>query len=307
MSTHILQPLSLPDVLIFNIQIARSYLEHLLSLTNLLSTYRACFPEAFQRDSEQGVSLFPAHNADYSAFEVNFFHLVNEHYFPLPMDWWPDDPFGERRMAEYIPIESLGLDLYEEDLYENLYLGWQLLLYLLGEVDAEWLRECTTEEVSEALFEIPIDGGKVNERVLKLRCEAQGGPIAFLALALQMLRNDTASVWLNVTGEEPCLEYSWTKEEMEQLKEEYLLAKEIDEKATAFTAWLESDPCSHFAAVVRLWNSCVRDTPQRATVSRIYSLTRQDWVDGLHYQEEVDPVIALPAPRLVPDDTNGIS
>lgn len=297
MSTRVLQHLPLQDVLIFKEQEARSYLERLLSLMDLLTAYRECFPEAFQRDREQGASPFPPQHADYSTFEVNFFRLVNEHYFPLPEDWWPDDPFGERRMAGYIPIEPLGFDLYEEDLYENLYLGWQLVLYLLGEVETEWLRDYATEKVSEALLEIPIDGGTVNERVLELRCAAQGGPIAFLALAVQMLRNDTASVWLNVTSEDPNLEYSWTKEEMEHLREEYLLAKEIDRKATAFATWLEHDPYSHFAAVVRLWNSCVRDTPQRATRPRIFSLTRQDWVDGLHYQEEVDTVIALPAHR----------
>ena len=77
--------------------------------------------------------IFPGPTANYSQREVNFFCLVDEHYFPLPITFLPEDLEGSRRLTANIPIASMGFDLDADEQYEELPFGWKLLLYLLGE------------------------------------------------------------------------------------------------------------------------------------------------------------------------------
>ena len=280
----------------FGVHEAQDYLELLLSITEMLRLYQECFPEAFQRDQEQDVPIFPTPTALYSQREVNFFHLVDEYYFPVPVDFLPDDPYGERRLATSIPIEPMGLEIDEEDQYEELDFGWKLLLYLLGAVNEEWLCTCS-EQASDALFEIPLERGKASEVLLVERSKTQGGALAYLMQAVQMLQNETESVWLNVTMDDPCMDALWTKEDMEEISRQYSLALDIRTKAVSFCAWLEENPCKHFSFVARLWNSCVRDAPKGGTGPRIMQLPASTFVEGINFGELFGRHIALPEYR----------
>lgn len=246
----------------FNVEEARDFLELLLSITEMLQLYRECFPEAWSRDEEQNVPIIPARGADYSQREVHFFCLVDEHYFPLPIAFLPEDLEGTRQMFANIPVSSMGFDLYDDEHYEELPFGWKLLLYLLGEVNEEWLRN-SGEQGNGDLFAISVQRADVSMALLMLRSEAQGGPLASFPLAIQMLRNDTESVWLNVTMDDPCMDALWTKEDMEEIRRQYHLARSIRASALSFCEWLEDNPVRHFSILARLWNACVRDTPKR--------------------------------------------
>ena len=50
-------------------------------------------------------------------------------------------------------------------------------------------------------------------------------------------------------------------QDIDLLHRQYLRAQDIQEKAEAFYEWLEEEPLPRFSMVVRLWMSCVRDTP----------------------------------------------
>ncbi|GCE32004.1 hypothetical protein KDA_74880 [Dictyobacter alpinus] len=283
----------LGEAIPFSVGQGRDILEQFLSIIEMLQLYEECFPDQFQRDQEQGVSIFPESGHDYSECEVNFFRLVDEHYFPLPVDFLPDDLYGERRLMERIPIGEMGFDLYDEDQWQELPFGWKLLLYLLGTVDEEWFRAHGVYE-DDDLFEIPVSRGGASEALLVKRCSAQGGALASLALAVQMLMNETDSVWLNVTMDDPCLDAMWTKEDMEEIRRQYHLGLEIRSRASCFCEWLEEDPVSHFALAARLWNSCARDTPRRGTGPRVMQVPAGTFGDGINFGELFGRHIALP-------------
>jgi hypothetical protein len=103
----------------------------------------------------------------------------------------------------------------------------------------------------------------VDPTLLANRCQAQGGPLAFFYLAVQMLCNDTDSIYLNVTADMPYMDACWTKADMEELSEHYLLALDIRKKANDFCDWLEEEPLHRFSLIARLWNGCVPDTTLR--------------------------------------------
>lgn len=280
----------------WSIEEAQAFLEFLLSITKMLQLYQECFPEAWSCDEDQNVPIFPARGADYSPREVHFFCLVDEHYFPLPITFLPEDLYGERHLTANIPVGSMGFDLYDDEQYEGLPFGWKLLLYLLGEVDEAWLRN-TEEQVDKGLFSIPVSRGDVSIALLLLRSEAQGGTLASLPLAIQMLRNDTESVWLNVTRDDPCIDALWTKADMEEMRWQYHLACTIRAAALSLCEWLEENPVRHFAMIVCLWNTCVRDTPKRGTGPRVMHIPVGTFVDGIHFGELFGQYIALPERR----------
>ncbi|GHP00673.1 hypothetical protein KSF_107200 [Reticulibacter mediterranei] len=281
-----------PDAEIpLSMQDATDFLTLLLSITEMLQLYQECFPEEFAHDEAQQVSIFPEQGHDYSPREVHFFHLVNQHYFPMPLHFLPDDIYGERQLTAFLPIEPMGFDLYEEEQYQELDFGWKLLLYLLGAVDEEWLNTYR-EYASEELFEVPVSRDAVSEALLLQRCAAQGEPLASFALTVQMLRNNTDSVWLNVTMEDVCRDFSWTKEEMEEVRQQYHLACELIERANAFCQWLEENPVAHFALVARLWNVCARDTQHQRTPPKMRQIAASEVTAGVRYGEWFG--IALP-------------
>jgi len=241
---------------------ARQYLNSLLSVMHFLRLYEQCFPRELQDDLASGATLLPTAPGYYSECETNFFHLVNTHYFPLPIESLPEDMFGERVLAEYIPIEPIYLSFdSDEQGYEEWSLGWKLLDYLLNPRSEERLRLFYDEN---DLFSIPIKRtGRVDSVLLERRCEVQGGMLAHFALAKQVLMNDTPSVWLNVTLDEPCMDAYWTKEDMVEIREEYQLGLILRARADAFCAWLEADPSRHFSLVARLWNACFFDPREK--------------------------------------------
>lgn len=238
---------------------AEGWLEFLDSTTDLLSLFAHYFPAEFAQARAENLSLFPAPGARYSPLELRFFQLVDRHLFPLPLWLCEDGYFGERGLAYIIPIEGIG---FEPDRDDDLALGWQLVLYLVGQIEQDDLRQ-RWPDLPPAFFAIPVAGTSVDVALFALRCQAQGGPLAWLPLALDMLSNDTESVWLNVTYEQPCTDIGWTRAEVDELHRHYLLALEIKRKAETLCAWLEADPCAHFLLAACLWNTCARDWQER--------------------------------------------
>lgn len=280
---------------LLSLSASRAFLEALDSSLDIMQLYQELFPTDFLQTQAQELQLFPSNGQSYSPCEVQFFDLVNRFLFPLPLDYWLDgldDPFGERRLAYEIPVDSMGFDLEQDD-YESLSLGWQLLLYLAGVLDEEFLRKQEIIE-DDAFFALPVAWGDVERALLTTRCEAQGGPIASFHLALQMLINDTGSLYLDVTVDDPADGYGWRKEDVEKLHAHYLLAKDILKKATSFCDWLEEEPLPRFAAVVRLWNACVRDSTPRDKRPKMMQVSASAFIEGLDFGTLFGRYIVLP-------------
>jgi len=142
---------------------------------------------------------------------------------------------------------------------------------------------------------LPEAGKAMNWSLFDARCRAQGGPIAYLPLVIEMLDNDTGSVWLDATLESPCTDAIWTVECVDALHEQYMLALDIQAKAMSFCEWLGERPVSRFAAVVRLWKSCVRDTPQPPAKPQVRTVTANQFLEGINVNELFERQIVLPA------------
>lgn len=259
------------SVSLLDVSEARSFLEMVRSSLELMRLYQDVFPADFHDAISHNLSLVPPNPHSYSMCEQRFFERVDRLLFPIPLDYWlAYDPFGERSLAYTLPVVPCGYDFDTNDMYEDLPLGLQLLLYLMNEVDDEFLRDNAAWE-EEALFALPIERHNVSKTLITLRCLAQGGPLAFLHQALKMLRNDTDSIFLNVTNNEPYLDACWTQEEVAGLHTQFQRAHDIREEAHRFCEWLEERPLARFKAVVRLWNSCVRDTASDAKLVYLQS------------------------------------
>jgi hypothetical protein len=276
---------------------AAEFLGMLDSTADLLLLYQHYFPEEFRQATEQRVPFLSESGVSYSKLEVQFFELVNEHLFPLPLDWILGDPFDDRVHAYRIPVEPFGIDV-DCSGYDELDLGWQLLFYLLGTLSEQELREYANFK-EDALFRVPLVGkGEVSRSLLALRCQAQGGPIASLPWAIEMVHNETGTIWLDACMDEPIEDVFWVRQDVDELGKQYRQALDICEKAGTFCAWLEEDPVPRCALVARLLIACARDTPQRSSRPRTATVSAERFVEGINMGELFGRFIALPARRV---------
>ncbi len=276
---------------------AAEFLGMLDSTVDLLCLFQHYFPAQFQQAMQQRVPFLPEKGESYSGLELQFFKLVDEHLFPLPFDVVSGDPFDDRVYVFRIPVLPFGIDV-DCSGYDELDLGWLLLFYLLGTLEEQDLRAYAQLREDTLLQQIPRTGlGEVSRSLLELRCQAQGGPIAYLPQAVAMALNDTGTIWLDASMEEPIDDAFWTRTDVDELSRQYLLALDIAEKAASFAAWLEEDPLRHCTLVSWLLIACTRDTPPREARPKVATVSAQRFVEGINMGELFRRYIALPARR----------
>ncbi|MBA2681154.1 MAG: hypothetical protein H0U76_22490 [Ktedonobacteraceae bacterium] len=234
------------------------------SASQYLDLYQHFFPADFQqsmqRNSRRG--LLPLPGNTYTLFEMQFLHLVEKHFFPIP-EYVFDDPCEENRCFG-VPIEPYGLSsIYEYgnigDAVVEMDLGWQLLLYLTGELQGAFF-DGTFDPPVDDVLDLDIGSGRVDRERLRKQCEEQKGPLSFFYLAIAMVEHDTGTAWLDVTYDMPIDDAMWEREVVEELARQFRASEEIWEKAKQFVDWLEEDILHHFTEVVNLWNLCM-DVP----------------------------------------------
>jgi len=256
---HLLEQFRLP----LQLEEARSFLHLTHSVTNYLDLYQEYFPKEYEHSMaliESGkAQLFPLRGEGYSPHEVRFLTLVDEHLFPLPLWWVVDDASDETRAYTTIPVEPIGIDIGYGDEIEDLRLGLQLLYYLVGEVPADIFDEII-ETPDNAIFELPIEQGRVDGPLLKTRCEHAEEPLSFFYLAIDYMAHDTGTVWLDATHDMPCEDADWSRETINALVEQYAKAQDILDKTDRFLDWLEADVLNNFPEVRNIWNAAIRDT-----------------------------------------------
>lgn len=229
---------------------ALDYLGLFGSIFTFLSLYEAYFPEEYARST---AAILPEEGEPYSEREREFLRLVDARLFPLPLDYLLSVCAAEER-EQSIPVMPYGVDWWNES-FEDLPLGWQLLLWLCGEVTTETLRQ-TLPAIDEELFSFSIREGKIQHETLQRRCSELGGPLAHLPLALLMLYHDTDCAFLDVTDDAPCEMLDWCKEHMDLLAEHHRRGMEIDASVASLMQWIEADPARHFREVIEIWNTC---------------------------------------------------
>lgn len=238
---------------------AQEFVSLVHSSSQYLGLYQHYFPNDWYRAMQHNGkrSLIPLPDNAYTSLELQFLRLVSKHFFPIP-DYVLDDPCGENRCYS-VPIEPYGLGgIFEDggDAILDMDLGWQLLLYLTGELGQGFFDGIDLEDASE-IFQLEIVAGRVSRTMLCEQCRKQTGPLAHLGLALAMLDHDTGIAWLDATYDMPIEDASWEREVVDELVRQYAECEQIWLKCQQFVSWLEEDILKNFTEVVNLWNQCV--------------------------------------------------
>lgn len=248
---------------------AHEFLELVDSSCQYLALYQRYFPKAFEQAlelyGEQGVLPLPGD--PYSILEWQFLHLVNTHLFPIPY-WVFDDPVAENR-SYCIPVEPLGLPEINEygdtwSIADEMDLGWQLLLYLGGDLPADFFTGRFEQgDPDAAIFDLHIEQGQVSDAVLRARCAEQQEPLAFLYQAVSVRDHDTGTAWLDATAEMAVEDAYWNEEVVDELTRQFVESQEILDQVMQFIRWLEADVYGHFQEVTDLWNRCIKETNEQ--------------------------------------------
>lgn len=254
-----------------NLSEAREFVALVRSSFTYLDLYRYYFRADFERSLARNHrhGLIPLPGNAYTILEIQFLKLVGEQLFPIP-EYLFDDIFEENRCFQ-IPIEPNGLPgvfddyWYGGDSMCDLDLGWQLLFYLQGQLQAEFF-DGTFDESTEGVFDLQIEEGRFDRDALRVLCDEQEGPLSFLYLAVAMLERDTGTVWLDALPDEPIEDATWCRETVDALVEQFVLSEDIWEKAIRFVRWLEDDVLQHFTEVVHLWNLSLKTKEETPTM-----------------------------------------
>jgi hypothetical protein len=236
------------------------YLRQLKESATLLLLYRYFFPAEF---GSSQASTTPPPGQLYSPKELEFFKLVDQKLFPLPLDYYTEAEAsaGDERSLQ-LDVMCLGLDWWDSEPQE-LHYGWHLLLVLCGSCEASILAAHNIDpELTELVESIQSartgSGSYTNQQLhwLEEQCQVKGEPLASLPLALQLIVHDTGNLWLDPLPENPVGDAYWCIEDVELLTEAYREASQILERVEKLLDWLEVD-LNHFKEVVQLWNqSC---------------------------------------------------
>jgi hypothetical protein len=244
---------------------AETYLEFWRSVLNLRNLYATTFPREFARSKK---SFIPGRHAAYSRQEQEFFTLVDRRKAPL--SWWIFDAYEREERHHAMPVMVDGLDWWDEDASEWK-LGWQLLLWLIGEMDAKeilaggryYSYRKAPPEIDEDLFQIPVATGDLDLAALEQRCREIKGPLRFVPQALRMLFHDTGTSELDNTPDMDVGFVEWSAENLDLYAEDHRQAREISAQADSFIEWVEKDPSTRFKEVITLWNSYTKKKPQQ--------------------------------------------
>jgi hypothetical protein len=247
---------------------AREFVELARSAYTYLDLYHYYFPAAFARSLERNRRhwLIPVPQQAYTVFEVQFLKLVQAQLFPLPEYVLEDVLEGESRCFQ-IPIEPNGLPTLFDDYWAggealcDLDLGWQLMLFLGGQLEADFFNGVLMEP-DEGIFDLHVNEGQLDRNALRINCDECEGPLAYLYLAVAVLERDTGTVWLDAMIDQPIDNAQWCRDTVDNLVEQFLQSEDIWDKAMRFVNWLEEDVLQHFTEVINLWNKSLRTEQQ---------------------------------------------
>ena len=216
----------------------------------LMYLYRHFFPTAYA-GSTAGCGRV---DKGYSPREREFLSLVEEHLFPLDLDWlelWE----GEAAGALIPPI--VNPSYFEVD-FEELSLTVRVLVALLAVNDAEPWTELCAQIGHRAPVPLTADGvSKIDwERFTNL-CNSRHSPLAHVPLALDVIAHATGNFWLdldeNSLGND---RFEWDVSSLDFLASEWRQAQPLIQQYEQSLAWLEAHR-SALATLIRLWNRAV--------------------------------------------------
>jgi len=230
-------------------------LRRLRETVHLMAIYRMSFPEEFPPDwTVDQQKLLPEDENTYSEAERNCLRLIEERLFPFALDhllMCADE--GERLST--IPLWSYGIDRGERPL-SSFDPGWRMLLLLVEMTEEEGVEELGPH-VLEILGQAKHLGRGISLGYLDKLCQQEDVPLRSFPIALRMIDHSTGNAFLDPTGEMPCEDMYWDRDDIALLALHWSEAHIMIAQTEALAEWLTANP-QHLRKVVHLWNQAQR-------------------------------------------------
>ena len=211
--------------------------------TRILQLYRKYFPQQFAHSTAS--TSIPIHHDErgYSERELEFFHLVDEHLFPLP-----EMMFDVERLSS-IPIYPQGVDW--EDEREDMRLCLRVAMALVSDDDGmlweSWLPPHLRPERGERDWDCFAE-----------MCRHAKGLARRFQLLLDLAALSTGNLWLDSNWEFCCDDYPWEEMAVEYLNKEWRKAQRIFAQLNPLLDHMDKHPRYWLRRLVRLWNSALK-------------------------------------------------
>ena len=229
-------------------------LSKLLALTNVLDSFRQCFPREFKK-YERGIGQM-----DSERIIVEFLRLVHSRLFELN-EVYLEDEESYVYACTYIPISSFTPDWYNEH-PADLPMVEKVILLLDGALDYNGMGG----EKAEMLSGLPLAVHKslttpapIELPNLQRVCQQARGPLRNLDLATEIVFKASDNIWLHITDEEYS-EIPWGIDEVRSLAKQYREAIALMARFRKLDGWLQADPEKRIPKVVALWMKARKKT-----------------------------------------------
>ena len=208
--------------------------------TRLLQLYRRYFPDEFTRSTASVTIPRIGGEPGYSEREREFFHLVDEHLFPL-CDY-------ETERLPSIPVYPKGIDW--DDPPETYCLAIRAVMALFVDHDFPW-----TNWLPPTLH---IETGELDWDKFKQVCQYGKGAVRQFPLLVELVAHDTGNLWLDYS-----FDYDWESFECEEaalnyLTREWQRARDLIAQINRALERMDAHPHHYLTRLVRLWNRAVR-------------------------------------------------
>ncbi len=225
-----------------------------------LYLYQHYFPEAYASSTASCTCPLQANlgphaseagaTQTYSSREREFLTLVDQHLFPLDLDYL--DAFeGEASGALFPMVVNPSYCDVELD---DLCLPVRVLFALVAVNDIEVWTELCAQIGHRAPLPATTSGRKIDWDRFADLCSKHGGAMADVPPALDVLAHATGNFWLDL--DENTLGYEWFEWDvpsLDYLAREWKHAQPLLKKYNAVLDWLEAQP-RRLATIIRLWN-----------------------------------------------------
>lgn len=207
--------------------------------------YMEMFPKDWQRSN---ASLYKAgHFKAYSERTNEFFHLVNEKYFPL-LEYWHDDPDLE---LERFAIPPMNFDLCCEEVdftgLRDSYLAGLMFYFSEDDEISTFFSEKHGVE-KEALPPIKVSP---HRNVWKKKQNARSRPYSDL---IRLVDHSTGNPWLDITNCQYPEYFEWDKETIALLTESYRSANQSFRNLEELDQRIEQDAQKFLQELITFWN-----------------------------------------------------
>jgi hypothetical protein len=257
---------------------ARDYLHTQRYRYSLLDLYQWTLPESFRqhphhdryRSYVEGEPL----NQNHSLLEVGFLEKLGD---LLPEVPWHDDWYTEGVVGgiaeEGLPLMDLGLNIYAEDILEQLEPAF-LVLVALSEHGQFVLSQCQDDledllkeghlwPVMQRALASPTTTLPAQRHAVRRRFNREPVPVRFVPMAVNLIDKATGNYWLDAESD-PERFPSGSSYHMPWNRESFAIAQQhgnrvegYHQKVSDLNQWIEADPPTRLDHILTIWNACL--------------------------------------------------